>query len=197
MTDTALPTREDLQALKREGIVFQAPVSVRAVSLAAIVGAAISAWPGNSGDFRLLVPESLIQLKQMCEGAAIFSIVLTGAALAATLMVVLIFNGFTLSASLLGPQAGKMLKPSILRSTGSLALGAAFGCGLGYLFAGDLFLLSRSTDQPSLAAALGTIGAALAKVAIGGLIAIALVSAASARLAFLLRHRVKRGSSEQ
>lgn len=194
MAESPFATREDLEELKAKGVVFNSPLAARCVVLAALVGSGLALWRRLPA---WVLPENLTTAVEFSREVGLVAVVLCLATIAASVIVGLACNGFTLSAGLLlFVKLRPLVRENVLLSVAALILGGACGLALGYGFAAELFVLLRVEGVAGLTAALAELGLKFTKVVAGSALALAIVVAVVARIRFLLIHRPRKGARE-
>ena len=193
MAESAFAGKEELQELKAKGVVFSSPLATRSVVLAALVGSSLAGWEWFVST---PTPETLPAMIELARRVGLAAAVLCAVAVAATLVVTLAFNGFTLSAGLLSLKIRPVRRESVWITLASVVLGALVGSLVAYAFAGELFLLIRTDDAASLGAGFGRLALRFAKVVALGALGAAVLVALASRARFLWLHRPRRGVRE-
>ena len=168
MEERVLPTRDELQELKAQGIVFRSPLATRAVILSAV----------------------LITLLFTLKGSTVT--VLAGVIFS------LLLNGFSISAKLIAIKWRPIERTGVLVQLALLALGVALGAELLYALTGDLFLWLRASTEllsdPSLISsseqARSSFIERLSTRVIVECVFLAILVAVTARVRFLYQNRV-------
>ncbi len=193
MAESAFAGKEELQELKARGVVFSSPLATRSVVLAALLGSSVAGWEWVTS---APAPETLPAMIELARRVGLAAVVLCAVTVAATLVVTLAFNGFTLSAGFLSLKIRPVRRESVCITLASGVLGASVGSLLAYAFAGELFLLLRTTDAASLGASLGRLALRLAKVVALGAVGVAVIVTPVTRARFLWLHRSRKGVRE-
>lgn len=194
MAERKWPTREDLQDLKKRGVVFGSSLCVRAVCFVVLLGTSIFCWSWVPQD---VVPGGAEDLPGYARAVGKVGIALSAAVLVASLLVTLILNGFVFSVDLLASR--RRVKGSSGFGAGIVcaALGACCAYALIYGFSGELFLLLRADGHEEVRSGVAALGIEVCTASILGGIFVAILVACVARLRFLFVNRVPPGLREQ
>ena len=196
MEERVLPTREELQELKAQGIVFRSPLATRAVILSAVLITLLFTLKGSTVTGSM--PVDVTGLERLAR--SLLSLVVTTSVVAVLAGVIfsLLLNGFSISAKLIAIKWRPIERTGVLVQLALLALGAALGAELLYALTGDLFLWLRASTEllsdPSLISsserARSSFIERLSTRVIVECVFLAILVAVTARVRFLYQNRV-------
>lgn len=201
MEEWVLPTREELQELKAQGIVFRSPLAIRAVILSAVLITLLFTLKGSTVTGSVPVngtPVDGTGVERLA--SSLLSLVVTTSLVAVLAGVIfsLLLNGFSISAKLIAIKWRPVERTGILVQLALLALGVALGAELLYALTGDLFLWLRASTEllsdPSLISssdrARSSFIERLSTRVIVECVFLAILAAVTARVRFLYQNRV-------
>ena len=196
MEERVLPTRDELQELKAQGIVFRSPLATRAVILSAVLITLLFTLKGSTVTGSM--PVDVTGLERLAR--SLLSLVVTTSVVAVLAGVIfsLLLNGFSISAKLIAIKWRPIERTGVLVQLALLALGAALGAELLYALTGDLFLWLRASTEllsdPSLISsserARSSFIERLSTRVIVECVFLAILVAVTARVRFLYQNRV-------
>ena len=196
MEERVLPTREELQELKAQGIVFRSPLATRAVILSAVLITLLFILKGTTVTGSM--PVDVTGLERLAR--SLLSLVVTTSVVAVLAGVIfsLLLNGFSISAKLIAIKWRPIERTGVLVQLALLALGVALGAELLYALTGDLFLWLRASTEllsdPSLISsseqARSSFIERLSTRVIVECVFLAILVAVTARVRFLYQNRV-------
>ena len=196
MEERVLPTREELQELKAQGIVFRSPLATRAVILRAVRITLLFTLTGSSVTGSMPVDGTGVEML----ARSLLSLVVTTSVVAVLAGVIfsLLLNGFSISAKLIAIKWRPIERTGVLVQLALLALGVALGAELLYALTGDLFLWLRASTEllsdPSLISsseqARSSFIERLSTRVIVECVFLAILVAVTARVRFLYQNRV-------
>ena len=196
MEERVLPTREELQELKAQGIVFRSPLATRAVILSAVLITLLFTLKGSTVTGSM--PVDVTGLERLAR--SLLSLVVTTSVVAVLAGVIfsLLLNGFSISAKLIAIKWRPIERTGVLVQLALLALGVALGAELLYALTGDLFLWLRASTEllsdPSLISsseqARSSFIERLSTRVIVECVFLAILVAVTARVRFLYQNRV-------
>ena len=145
MEERVLPTRDELQELKAQGIVFRSPLATRAVILSAVLITLLFTLKGSTVTGSM--PVDVTGLERLAR--SLLSLVVTTSVVAVLAGVIfsLLLNGFSISAKLIAIKWRPIERTGVLVQLALLALGVALGAELLYALTGDLFLWLRASTE--------------------------------------------------
>ena len=201
MEERVLPTREELQELKAQGIVFRSPLATRAVILSAVLITLLFILKGTTVTGSMPVDATPVDVTGVERLArSLLSLVVTTSVVAVLAGVIfsLLLNGFSISAKLIAIKWRPIERTGVLVQLALLALGAALGAELLYALTGDLFLWLRASTEllsdPSLISsserARSSFIERLSTRVIVECVFLAILVAVTARVRFLYQNRV-------
>ena len=201
MEERVLPTREELQELKAQGIVFRSPLATRAVILSAVLITLLFTLKGSTVTGSMPVDATPVDgtgVERLA--SSLLSLVVTTSVVAVLAGVIfsLLLNGFSISAKLIAIKWRPIERTGVLVQLALLALGAALGAELLYALTGDLFLWLRASTEllsdPSLISsserARSSFIERLSTRVIVECVFLAILVAVTARVRFLYQNRV-------
>ena len=201
MEERVLPTREELQELKAQGIVFRSPLATRAVILSAVLITLLFTLKGSTVTGSMPVDATPVDgtgVERLAR--SLLSLVVTTSVVAVLAGVIfsLLLNGFSISAKLIAIKWRPIERTGVLVQLALLALGAALGAELLYALTGDLFLWLRASTEllsdPSLISsserARSSFIERLSTRVIVECVFLAILVAVTARVRFLYQNRV-------
>ena len=201
MEERVLPTREELQELKAQGIVFRSPLATRAVILSAVLITLLFILKGSTVTGSMPVDATPVDgtgVERLAR--SLLSLVVTTSVVAVLAGVIfsLLLNGFSISAKLIAIKWRPIERTGVLVQLALLALGAALGAELLYALTGDLFLWLRASTEllsdPSLISsserARSSFIERLSTRVIVECVFLAILVAVTARVRFLYQNRV-------
>ena len=201
MEERVLPTREELQELKAQGIVFRSPLATRAVILSAVLITLLFILKGTTVTGSMPVDATPVDgtgVERLAR--SLLSLVVTTSVVAVLAGVIfsLLLNGFSISAKLIAIKWRPIERTGVLVQLALLALGVALGAELLYALTGDLFLWLRASTEllsdPSLASsserARSSFIERLSTRVIVECVFLAILVAVTARVRFLYQNRV-------
>ena len=196
MEERVLPTREELQELKAQGIVFRSPLATRAVIVSAVLITLLFTLKGSTVTGSMPVDGTGVEML----ARSLLSLVVTTSVVAVLAGVIfsLLLNGFSISAKLIAIKWRPIERTGVLVQLALLALGAALGAELLYALTGDLFLWLRASTEllsdPSLISsserARSSFIERLSTRVIVECVFLAILVAVTARVRFLYQNRV-------
>ncbi|MCX6115593.1 MAG: EscU/YscU/HrcU family type III secretion system export apparatus switch protein [Proteobacteria bacterium] len=196
MEERVLPTREELQELKAQGIIFRSPLATRAVILSAVLITLLFTLKGSTVTGSM--PVDVTGLERLAR--SLLSLVVTTSVVAVLAGVIfsLLLNGFSISAKLIAIKWRPIERTGVLVQLALLALGVALGAELLYALTGDLFLWLRASTEllsdPSLISsseqARSSFIERLSTRVIVECVFLAILVAVTARVRFLYQNRV-------
>ena len=196
MEERVLPTRDELQELKAQGIVFRSPLATRAVIVSAVLITLLFTLKGSTVTGSM--PVDVTGLERLAR--SLLSLVVTTSVVAVLAGVIfsLLLNGFSISAKLIAIKWRPIERTGVLVQLALLALGAALGAELLYALTGDLFLWLRASTEllsdPSLISsserARSSFIERLSTRVIVECVFLAILVAVTARVRFLYQNRV-------
>lgn len=196
MEERVLPTREELQELKAQGIVFRSPLATRAVILSAVLITLLFTLKGSTVTGSM--PVDVTGVERLAR--SLLSLVVTTSVVAVLAGVIfsLLLNGFSISAKLIAIKWRPIERTGVLVQLALLALGVALGAELLYALTGDLFLWLRASTEllsdPSLISsserARSSFIERLSTRVIVECVFLAILVAVTARVRFLYQNRV-------
>lgn len=196
MEERVLPTRDELQELKAQGIVFRSPLATRAVILSAVLITLLFTLKGSTVTGSM--PVDVTGLERLAR--SLLSLVVTTSVVAVLAGVIfsLLLNGFSISAKLIAIKWRPIERTGVLVQLALLALGVALGAELLYALTGDLFLWLRASTEllsdPSLISsserARSSFIERLSTRVIVECVFLAILVAVTARVRFLYQNRV-------
>ncbi len=201
MEERVLPTREELQELKAQGIVFRSPLATRAVILSAVLITLLFILKGTTVTGSMPVDATPVDVTGVERLArSLLSLVVTTSVVAVLAGVIfsLLLNGFSISAKLIAIKWRPIERTGVLVQLALLALGVALGAELLYALTGDLFLWLRASTEllsdPSLISsseqARSSFIERLSTRVIVECVFLAILVAVTARVRFLYQNRV-------
>ncbi len=201
MEERVLPTREELQELKAQGIVFRSPLATRAVILSAVLITLLFILKGTTVTGSMPVDATPVDgtgVERLAR--SLLSLVVTTSVVAVLAGVIfsLLLNGFSISAKLIAIKWRPIERTGVLVQLALLALGVALGAELLYALTGDLFLWLRASTEllsdPSLISsseqARSSFIERLSTRVIVECVFLAILVAVTARVRFLYQNRV-------
>ena len=201
MEERVLPTREELQELKAQGIVFRSPLATRAVILSAVLITLLFTLKGSTVTGSMPVDATPVDgtgVERLAR--SLLSLVVTTSVVAVLAGVIfsLLLNGFSISAKLIAIKWRPIERTGVLVQLALLALGVALGAELLYALTGDLFLWLRASTEllsdPSLISsserARSSFIERLSTRVIVECVFLAILVAVTARVRFLYQNRV-------
>ena len=201
MEERVLPTREELQELKAQGIVFRSPLATRAVILSAVLITLLFILKGSTVTGSMPVDATPVDgtgVERLAR--SLLSLVVTTSVVAVLAGVIfsLLLNGFSISAKLIAIKWRPIERTGVLVQLALLALGVALGAELLYALTGDLFLWLRASTEllsdPSLISsserARSSFIERLSTRVIVECVFLAILVAVTARVRFLYQNRV-------
>ena len=128
MEERVLPTRDELQELKAQGIVFRSPLATRAVILSAVLITLLFTLKGSTVTGSM--PVDVTGLERLAR--SLLSLVVTTSVVAVLAGVIfsLLLNGFSISAKLIAIKWRPIERTGVLVQLALLALGVALGAEL-------------------------------------------------------------------
>ena len=196
MEERVLPTRDELQELKAQGIVFRSPLATRAVIVSAVLITLLFTLKGSTVTGSM--PVDVTGLERLAR--SLLSLVVTTSVVAVLAGVIfsLLLNGFSISAKLIAIKWRPIERTGVLVQLALLALGVALGAELLYALTGDLFLWLRASTEllsdPSLISsserARSSFIERLSTRVIVECVFLAILVAVTARVRFLYQNRV-------
>ena len=196
MEERVLPTREELQELKAQGIVFRSPLATRAVIVSAVLITLLFTLKGSTVTGSM--PVDVTGVERLA--SSLLSLVVTTSVVAVLAGVIfsLLLNGFSISAKLIAIKWRPIERTGVLVQLALLALGVALGAELLYALTGDLFLWLRASTEllsdPSLISsserARSSFIERLSTRVIVECVFLAILVAVTARVRFLYQNRV-------
>lgn len=196
MEERVLPTREELQELKAQGIIFRSPLATRAVIVSAVLITLLFTLKGSTVTGSMPVDGTGVERL----ARSLLSLVVTTSVVAVLAGVIfsLLLNGFSISAKLIAIKWRPIERTGVLVQLALLALGAALGAELLYALTGDLFLWLRASTEllsdPSLISsserARSSFIERLSTRVIVECVFLAILVAVTARVRFLYQNRV-------
>ncbi len=201
MEERVLPTREELQELKAQGIVFRSPLATRAVIVSAVLITLLFILKGSTVTGSMPVDATPVDVTGVERLArSLLSLVVTTSVVAVLAGVIfsLLLNGFSISAKLIAIKWRPIERTGVLVQLALLALGVALGAELLYALTGDLFLWLRASTEllsdPSLISsserARSSFIERLSTRVIVECVFLAILVAVTARVRFLYQNRV-------
>ena len=201
MEERVLPTREELQELKAQGIVFRSPLATRAVILSAVLITLLFTLKGSTVTGSMPVDATPVDgtgVERLA--SSLLSLVVTTSVVAVLAGVIfsLLLNGFSISAKLIAIKWRPIERTGVLVQLALLAIGVALGAELLYALTGDLFLWLRASTEllsdPSLISsserARSSFIERLSTRVIVECVFLAILVAVTARVRFLYQNRV-------
>ena len=201
MEERVLPTRDELQELKAQGIVFRSPLATRAVILSAVLITLLFILKGSTVTGSMPVDATPVDgtgVERLAR--SLLSLVVTTSVVAVLAGVIfsLLLNGFSISAKLIAIKWRPIERTGVLVQLALLALGVALGAELLYALTGDLFLWLRASTEllsdPSLISsserARSSFIERLSTRVIVECVFLAILVAVTARVRFLYQNRV-------
>lgn len=201
MEERVLPTREELQQLKAQGIVFRSPLATRAVIVSAVLITLLFILKESTVTGSMPVDATPVDVTGVERLArSLLSLVVTTSVVAVLAGVIfsLLLNGFSISAKLIAIKWRPIERTGVLVQLALLALGVALGAELLYALTGDLFLWLRASTEllsdPSLISsserARSSFIERLSTRVIVECVFLAILVAVTARVRFLYQNRV-------